>query len=95
MSARRSIAAALVFVFVIGALALTGCSSRAEDATFLGYKQRPSDETPVGIAIIQLDNGQPAEAKCEYESLENGTPIKVVKSGDTYEIVSSSPDWTP
>ena len=92
MSARRSIAAALVLIVLIGALTLVGCSSQAEDATFIGYKQRPSDEDPVGVAIIQLDNGQPAEAQCKYTSLENGTPIKVAKSGDTHEIVSSSPD---
>lgn len=93
MSARRGIAAALVLVFLIGAFALAGCASQPEDATFIGYRQRPSDQDPVGIAIIRLEDGQPAEAECTYTSLENGTPVMVTKSGDTYEIVSSSPDW--
>lgn len=93
MSARRSIAAALIVVFVIGAFVLTGCAAQSQDATFLGYKQRPSEQEPAGIAIIQLADGTPAQAECTNGSLENGTPIKVRKSGDTYEIVSTSPDW--
>ena len=93
MSTRRSIAIALLTVLVMGALLLVGCSAQSQDATFLGYKQRPSDSDPTGIAIIQLSDGTPAEAECKYSSLENGTPIKVSKSGETYTIVATSPDW--
>lgn len=93
MSARRPIAASLVMVLFLGALLLAGCSAETQDATFLGYKQRPSEKDPVGVAIIQLEDGTPAEADCESSSLENGAPIKVSKSGDTYEVVATSPDW--
>jgi hypothetical protein len=92
MSARRSIAISLLIVLAISAFVLVGCTGPTEDATFLGYKQRPTESDP-GIAIIQLENGTPAEAECSNNSLENGTPVKVTKSGDRYEIVAMSPDW--
>jgi len=93
MSARRLIMATLIVVFAVGAIALAACSADSQDATFLGYQQRPTTDEPNGLAIVQLDSGLPAEAKCRYSSLENGTPVKVIKTGDVYEIVSVSPDW--
>jgi len=93
MSARRLVSVVLLIVLLLGATALVGCGSAAEDATFVGYKQRPTDTAPNGIAIIQLEDGTPVQATCTYTSLENGTPVRVQKSGDTYKIVASSPDW--
>lgn len=95
MSTRRSIAAALAVVLLFGTVALVGCSSETQNATFVGYKMRPSDENPDGIAIVRLENGESTEAECEFVSLENGTPVQVEKSGDSYKVVSSSPDWEP
>ena len=93
MSTRRIVTAALIVVLAVGVLALLGCTAESEDATFLGYQRRPTTEEPKGLAIVQLESGVPAEAECTYSSLENGTPVKVTRRGNTYEIVAVSPDW--
>ncbi len=90
MTAKRALLVVISFVIIAGVLA--GCSAQAEDATFLGYKERPTNNTP-GIAIVQLETGEPAEAECKYSTLENGVPIKVEKTGDGYRVVAVSPDW--
>jgi hypothetical protein len=92
MSTKRALLITLGIILL--ATLVVGCSSTAEDATFIGYKQRPASSGSPGIAIVQLSSGVPVEAKCKYSSLENGTPVQVVKNGDAYEVVSSSPDWT-
>lgn len=93
MTTRRALLAVLVLFLL--AFALVGCSAKAQNATFLGYKVRPAGQGSSGVAIVQLSSGLPVEATCTFTTLENGTPIKVVRNGDTYEVVSSSPDWTP
>ena len=92
MSARRALLITLGIILLASLLA--GCSAVVEDATFIGYKQRPTDNGS-GIAIVQLASGMPVEAECRYHSLENGTPIKVEKTSGGYKVVSSSPDWRP
>jgi hypothetical protein len=92
MTAKRPALIVLVLGLVLITVALTGCAAQTEDATFIGYKQRPADNT-TGVAIVQLQSGEPAEAECTYSTLENGVPIKVEKSGDSYKVVSVSPDW--
>ena len=89
----RKRALLLILGLVLVASLLAGCGSAPEDATFLGYKLRPTDATPNGIAIVQLSTGEPAEAECEFSTLERGTPIKVEKSGGGYTVVATSPDW--
>jgi len=93
MSSRRLVTVAILLVLMAGALMLVGCSSETENATFIGYRQRPTDAAPDGVAIVQLEDGTATQATCTYTSLENGTPIQVKKSGDTYEVVATSPDW--
>jgi len=90
MSAKRVLLIVLGLVLIAGLL--VGCSTPAEDATFIGYKLRPTNDAP-GIAIVQLSSGEPAEASCTYSSLENGAAIKVAKDGKGYEVISVSPDW--
>jgi hypothetical protein len=91
MSAKRTLLIVVGLILVAGLLA--GCAARSETATFIGYKQRPADASTPGVAIVQLSNGQPAEATCTNNSLENGDPIEVTKSGNGYKVVSVSPDW--
>ena len=91
MSAKRALV--LVLGFVLAASLLVGCSAESQDATFIGYKTRPVDDNTAGIAIVQLESGEPAEASCTYTSLENGAAIRVEKNGDKYKVVSVSPDW--
>lgn len=93
MARKRALLLIIGLVFVSSLL--TGCGSPAEDATFLGYKVRPTDENATGIAIVQLADGRPAEAECTYMTLERGTPIQVERSGDVYKVVQASPDWNP
>ena len=91
MSAKRALLLVVGLILVAGLL--VGCASRAENATFIGYKQRPADASSPGVAIVQLESGQPAEAACKYMTLENGDPIKVTKTGNGYKVISVSPDW--
>jgi len=91
MSAKHTLLIVVGIILIAGLL--VGCSSKAEDATFIGYKQRPVDDNTPGIAIVQLESGEPAEAICKYSSLENGAAIKVTKNGKSYEVISVSPDW--
>lgn len=93
MSARRALLITLGIILL--ASLLVGCSAEVEDATFIGYKQRPAENGGGGIAIVQLASGMPVEAECRYRSLERGTPVKVEKTNGSYRVVSSSPDWTP
>lgn len=69
MSARRLVTVALLLALMVGALMLVGCSSQTESATFIGYRQRPTDQVPEGIAIVQLEDGTPTQATCTYKSL--------------------------
>ena len=89
MSAKRALLLVVGLILVAGLLA--GCAARTETATFIGYKQRPADANSPGVAIVQLNSGQPAEATCKYSTLENGDPIKVTKTGKGYKVVSVSP----
>ena len=75
------------------AVLLTGCAGQSQDATFIGYSQRPTDVNTTEIAIVQLESGEPAQAECTYTTLENGTPVKVQKTDGGYKVVSVSPDW--
>jgi hypothetical protein len=59
----------------------------------MGYKQRPSDTGTPGVAIVQLSNGTPAEATCSDNSLENGDPVQITKTGSGYKVLQISPDW--
>lgn len=92
MSAKRALIITLGVILI--AAFLVGCAAKTEDATFIGYKKRPSAEDRAGVAIVQLVSGSPVEAECRYESLENGTPIMVEKTGAGYKVISVSPDWT-
>lgn len=85
MSSKRVLL--LVVGLVLAASLLAGCSSEKQDATFVGYRQRPTD-TVEGVAIVQLSSGEPAQASCDSNEFENGDPVQVQKSGDSYEIVS-------
>lgn len=91
MARMRTLLIVLVLVLVLGLLA--GCATQSQEATFIGYKQRPAEDGSGGVAIVQLSSGLPAEAKCTYSTLENGAAITVVKKGETYKVVSISPDW--
>lgn len=91
MSAKRTLLLILGIILVAGLVA--GCASRAEEATFIGYKQRPADASSPGIAIVQLESGQPTEATCAYTTLENGDPVGVAKTGQGYRVVSASPGY--
>lgn len=91
MSAKRALLFILGIILVAGLVA--GCASRAEEATFIGYKQRPADASTPGVAIVQLESGQPTEAACAYTTLENGDPVRVAKTGKGYRVVSASPGY--
>lgn len=91
MSAKRALLFTLGIILVAGLVA--GCASRAKEATFIGYKQRPADASSPGIAIVQLESGEPTEATCAYATLENGDPITVTKTGKGYRVVSASPGY--
>ena len=91
MSAKRTLLLILGIILVAGLVA--GCASRAEEATFIGYKQRPADASSPGIAIVQLESGEPTEATCAYTTLENGDPVGVAKTGEGYRVVSASPSY--
>jgi hypothetical protein len=93
MSAKRALLITLGIILL--AAFLVGCSAATQDATFIGYKVRPAGDGDVGVAIVQLASGTPVEAECRFQSLENGTPIRVESTGSGYKVVSSSPDWTP
>jgi hypothetical protein len=92
MSSKRVLITTLVIILL--AAFLVGCAAKAQDATFIGYKKRPTSTDSAGIAIVQLASGTPVEAECRYESLENGTPVMVEDTGDGYKVISISPDWT-
>lgn len=91
MSAKRALLFTLGIILVAGLVA--GCASRAEEATFIGYKQRPADASTPGVAIVQLESGQPTEATCTHTTLENGDPVRVAKTGKGYRVVSASPGY--
>ena len=92
MTGKRALIVVVIGLVLISVL-LVGCAAESQDATFIGYKQRPADERNPGVAIVQLESGEPAEAECAYSTLENGAPIKVEKTGNGYRVVSVSPDW--
>jgi len=93
MSQKRAVSTLLAMIVL--ATVLVGCSPTTQEATFIGYKERPADSNTPGVAIVQLASGVPAEAECKYSTLENGAPVQVVKRGDNYEVIAVSPDWTP